>query len=246
MVRAVRQGEQGIKIKSGEYAIRDRKEDGDLFRLENRRQASRSQSLLASAARCAPTRSRKGMCPMRPQRTYPPQLQLEPRPAPAPMAKITKGANSLEEQIEFASLDLCALEPSPADDDDDDEDEWTDWNQDPWLLGADPWTARVQGSPRTLDSRWQEPPRKPLLVSSQMRIVRKSRSVRASGRPVGQQYFEYSPHLLYLLPRMLLGHRGKTNILNSRLPEHPAQIWMPAFRLQGHPAKAILLKPRLP
>ena len=55
----------------------------------------------------------------------------------------------MEEQIDFASLDLCALETAPGDEDDDDDDEgeWTDWNQDPWLLEADPWIARASGGP---------------------------------------------------------------------------------------------------
>ena len=73
-------------------------------------------------------------------------------PRPSPKAKNAKGASSAEEQIEFGSLDICALEPVHAEEeDDDDEGEWTNWDQDPWLLGADPWSpsAKVTNKQRT-------------------------------------------------------------------------------------------------
>lgn len=128
-------------------------EDGDLLRLEKRdgkrvavkvpppQRGARTQGREKECYRCG----RKGH--IRPHCNWSTHLDGgPPRPAPTPKAKSTKGANNLEEQIEFASLDLCALEPAPADEDDD-EDEWTDWNQDPWLLGTDPWIARVPESP---------------------------------------------------------------------------------------------------
>ena len=130
-------------------------EDGDLLRLEKRdgkrvavkvpspsQRGTRPQGREKECFRCG----RKGH--IRPNCNWSTHLDGgSPRPAPAPKAKATKGANSLEEQIEFASLDLCALEPSLADENDEDEDEWTDWDQDPWLLGKDPWTTRAPSSP---------------------------------------------------------------------------------------------------
>ena len=44
-------------------------------------------------------------------------------------------------------MDFCALEPVAVNEEDDDEDEWTDWDRDPWLLGADSWTSGAKVSP---------------------------------------------------------------------------------------------------
>ena len=129
-------------------------EEGDLLRLEKRdgkriavrvpssqQRGSKPQSKEKECFRCG----RKGH--IRPSCNWSTHLDGgPPRPPPAPKAK--KGTNNLEEQTEsgplnLASLDLCTLELAPvSDNEDEDEDEWTDWNQDPWLLGRDPWTGR--------------------------------------------------------------------------------------------------------
>ena len=86
------------------------------------------------------------------------------RPAQPPKAKNTKGANSLEKQIDFGSLDICALELATADEGDDDEGEWTDWDRDPRLLGGtlDGSRAMSPSSARILLAHWQRSPCNPL------------------------------------------------------------------------------------
>ena len=166
-------------------------EDGDLLRLEKRdgkrvavkvsspqQRGARPQGREKECFRCG----RKGH--IRPNCNWSTHKDGgSPRPAPPPKDKNTKGANSLEEQIDFGSLDICALEPITANEEEDDEGEWTNWDQDPWLLGADPWTSSAKAPP--LCTYRQRSPRKPFPDPPQVRPMRESRSVRTGGRTQG-------------------------------------------------------------
>ena len=231
-------------------------EDGDLLRLEKRdgkrvavkvqKGSGKGQGREKECFRCG----RKGH--IRPNCNWSTHKDGgTPRPPPPPKVKDAKGANNLEEQVDFGSLDICALEPVTAEEEDDEDDEWTTWEQDPWLLGEDPWALGTKA-----DSGARSPP----VPSAQSgkdfsRACSESApSVPYATKPECTNRWQtnwircrqaLSTPLRYLLLGMPLGLSGKASRRQSRFPWHPAKFGILVFRLLGHPARKPILQSSL-
>jgi hypothetical protein len=166
-----------------------------------------------------------------------------PRPPPPPKVKDAKGANNLEEQVDFGSLDICALEPVTAKEEDDEDDEWTTWEQDPWLLGEDPWAP---GSKAGSGARSPPVPSAQSgkdLLEGVFRIRPKCAICDKAG--VYQQVADQLDKMPPSFTHMLLGPSGKVPRRQSRLPWHPAIFWILVSLLLGHPARKLILQSSL-